>query len=198
MSVVEHDDERRVAASLAKSLRTAQKPSSTTPLRLHEPGEVARSPRRQLRASSAGASSASSLATTSSVRRSRRMPAACLTISASGQNVMPSPYGRQRPWSTVARSPSGRRTRERAATCRSPAAPTMVTRRQPFSATGPLERPLELGERVAGGRRGEPPAEAQAPIARAARPAGTRRPALLALELERTAGARPRPSRGRA
>ena len=38
------------------------------------------------------------------VHRLSWMPAACLTIWASGQNVMPSPYGRHRPLSTVARS----------------------------------------------------------------------------------------------
>ena len=49
---------------------------------------------------------------------SSEIPATVLTISASGQYVMPSPYGRQRPTSTVAPSSAVRRTPARAGSCR--------------------------------------------------------------------------------
>ena len=86
-------------ASRAKSVRTAQKPSVSNPISCTASSVplVSRSPvswaivSATVRASASGSSTAASFATASSAPSPSRMPAACLTIAASGQNVIPSP-----------------------------------------------------------------------------------------------------------
>ena len=104
VDVVEDDDERlaRAPAPRTASARTGSRPRrpprprrgrSTRPRRCATSSAsvlLARGPRSASRSPSAGESASSS-------------PTASLMTSSSGQNVMPSPYGRQRPRTTSAR-----------------------------------------------------------------------------------------------
>ena len=65
----------------------------------------------------------------------RPIDAACRTTSAMGQNVMPSPYGRQRPRSTRASGPTRSRKAWVNRVLPTPASPTMVTMRTAGAAT---------------------------------------------------------------
>ena len=92
VDVVEHDDQRLLAASASSSLRIAQKTSPGCGLPGRQPDRARDAVDRQIRVLVLrGRSAAISLA--GFVRRSSssRSPAASLTISATGQNVMPSP-----------------------------------------------------------------------------------------------------------
>ena len=105
MSVVEHDDERTSRCQAREESPHGPEPLLDDSFRLHEPGELGDHfghstsvvTRRQQRPE-LGDDLVRSVGLANST--------ACLTISASGQNVIPSPYGRQRPRTTVARSPT--------------------------------------------------------------------------------------------
>ena len=107
LRIVEQDDERDARR---RGSRTAVGPPRSPPRRRRSSpsGRVIWAIVSAIEwASSSGGSSASIRATLSPGPSSSWIPAACLTIWASGQNVMPSPYGRHLPRSTVARPSSG-------------------------------------------------------------------------------------------
>ena len=128
-----------------------------------------------------------------------RCPAACLTISTTGQNVIPSPYGRHRPRRTVARRRAVAGTPRRVATCRRPADPRTVN-----SGSAVADRPRSKARRSCAqlGARARPSAsraDARCPRAPASpRPAGTRRPARTCPSARAARPARRPRRRGRA
>ena len=182
--VVEHDDERAVSGEPRRT--ASERPRSPPRRRLSSPTRPVSCAiaSATLRASSAGARSASSFATASSPPSFSSMPAACLTISASGQNVMPSPYGRHRPCSTVARSPSSRD--ELVREPRLPDTGRADDGEEPATVLGhrSARAPTRAGRACRGGRRAEPPDAAPARDRPLQREQPWQRLARLALELE--------------
>ena len=81
-------------------------------------------------ASSTGSSSSRILGRASSGESSSLMPAASRSTSTMGQNVMPSPYGRQWPWTILGPVPSLVRNSDESRDLPTPAAPTKVTTSQ--------------------------------------------------------------------
>ncbi len=91
--------ERLLPADAAPSLPARRRAARASRRATHARTRRRRAPRRLVQLSSASA-----------VRSSdSRIPASAFTISPSAQNVMPSPYGRQRPWRQRDRDPAGRR-----------------------------------------------------------------------------------------
>ena len=100
--VVDDDDERPVVASVSRNRRPPQNSSRDRERADDRP--MADATRSAMPAVLAGRHERSPPASRRAPAcRPRSMPAASRTISASGQNVMPSPYGRQRPRRTVRR-----------------------------------------------------------------------------------------------